>query len=292
MNRGYQMKNRKSYSLYILVVLLIAGSGPFIVGGALVHAASTDEAAGVYQQPVKPLTTLDCAQCHMTVFTDIRDGGGKHQLHCAQCHETFHTWKPGRDWQQVVPQCATCHGETHGPNFKACLQCHLNAHAPVKSLTDLKTLAKNCNTCHDSQVKELTQFNSQHTLVSCAECHHTRHGYKPGCNECHPSPHTPFVSNPDCLSCHPVHSPRRIEYGKEVSNLICASCHGEVAALHKASPRKHANLSCVFCHVDSHGHVPECATCHGAPHSEAMLKKFTGCQACHGDAHSLALPAN
>ena len=284
------MKSSRRNFPTILAVLLTAAITMF-AGGGILHAAD-GEAVTVYQQPVKPLTTLDCAQCHMTVFTHIRDKGGKHQLHCAQCHETFHTWKPGREWQQVVPQCVNCHGEAHGPNFKACLQCHLNAHAPVESLTDLKTLEKNCNTCHDSQKKELTQFNSLHTAVSCAECHHTRHGFKPGCNECHPAPHTPFVSNPDCLSCHPVHSPRRIHYGTEVNNAICADCHGAVAAVHQASSRKHAGLNCVVCHADSHGHVPECSTCHGAPHSEAMLQKFTGCQACHGDAHSLTLPAN
>ncbi len=34
------------------------------------------EPPAVYQQPVLPLTTLQCAQCHFDVFKDIRDQGG------------------------------------------------------------------------------------------------------------------------------------------------------------------------------------------------------------------------
>ncbi|MCK5681762.1 cytochrome C [bacterium] len=251
------------------------------------------DAPAVYQQPVAPLTTLQCAQCHEPVFNNIKANGGKHQLHCRECHETIHTYRPGKKWQDVVPQCATCHGEAHGPSFLACLACHADPHAPIASLVNLAELEKGCATCHDAQKVEVAKFPSAHTEVSCSECHHTKHGYKPDCRECHEEPHTAYVDNATCIVCHPVHSPKQISYPETTANVVCAGCHGVVAQHLESSHRKHSQQTCVFCHVDQHGYVPDCTKCHAQPHSAAMLKRFdNNCTECHGEPHALILPGH
>lgn len=249
--------------------------------------------AGIYQQKIKPLTTRQCAQCHYAVFSDIRDRGGRHQLSCTECHETFHTWKPGREWSSVVPRCATCHELPHGPAFPECLKCHTDPHAPIAGLVKAEALADDCIRCHAAQENELRRHKSAHTEVACSECHHDRHGYKPKCNECHDEPHTPYTDNAGCQTCHPAHAPRNITYPATTPNQVCAGCHEEIADKLAHSHRKHATKPCVFCHVDRHGYVPHCTKCHSEPHSKKMLEPFKyNCKACHGEPHNLILPGH
>jgi predicted CXXCH cytochrome family protein len=251
------------------------------------------EAPAVYQHSVTPLTTLQCAQCHESVFNDIKANGGKHQINCRECHESFHTYKPGKKWSEVVPQCVTCHGQAHGPSFPKCLACHADPHAPVASLVNLGELEKGCAACHIPQKHEIASFPSAHAEVSCAECHHTKHGYKPDCRECHEEPHTNYVDNAGCIACHPVHSPTQINYPATTANIVCSGCHEEVARQLESSHRKHSQKACVFCHVDRHGYIPECTKCHTAPHSKAMLQRFNNdCKECHGEPHALILPGH
>ena len=258
-----------------------------------VAATSDSEVATVYQQKVTPLTTLQCAQCHEPVFNKIRDNGGKHQINCRECHETFHAFRPGKKWQEVLPDCGTCHGEAHGAEFLACLSCHADAHAPIASLVNLTELEKGCETCHAEQKSEVVKYISAHSEVSCGECHHTQHGYKPDCRECHDEPHTAYVDNATCIVCHPVHSPKEINYPSTTENHVCAGCHEEVNQHLVSSHRKHSTLACVFCHADRHAYVPQCTKCHEAVHSAAMLKRFdNNCNECHGEPHALLLPGH
>lgn len=253
--------------------------------------AAQAEANGpeIYREEVRPLTTLECARCHFSVFTEIRDHGGRHQLACGFCHQAYHTWRPGRPWSEVVPQCGSCHGDFHGPAFQSCLGCHTNAHAPLDSLTDMEVLAQACGTCHAPQAEEVRQFPSAHTEVACNECHYDRHGTIPTCLECHAEPHTPFQDNSGCLGCHPVHAPLQITYGDEVANPTCEVCHQGVAKTMDQSSQKHAALYCVYCHADRHRFVPSCRDCHAQPHKQSLLQKFSGCGECHGDPHALKL---
>ncbi len=243
-----------------------------------------------YSQTVVPLTTLDCARCHESVFNTIRDSGGKHRQECRFCHESFHTYRPGNDWQKTVPQCNTCHGELHGADFLDCLGCHGNPHAPIAGLVNMETLAENCSKCHTAQAEEIAQYPSAHAELECLDCHHSRHGYVPNCTECHEEPHTAFVDNGGCTSCHPVHKPTEIHYGKETPTAACAGCHEETVKQLRSTTKKHSKLQCAFCHSDTHGYIPECQKCHGLPHSKAMLDRFDGCLACHGDPHALVFP--
>ena len=243
-----------------------------------------------YALDLKPLSTPECGRCHFSVFTDIKDEGGKHQLDCTYCHEEFHTYKPGKDWAEVVPACNTCHGTAHGESYMECLACHENAHAPVASMVELSQLEPDCAKCHEPQGQELAQNPSAHTDLSCSSCHHSQHGNIPDCIECHAEPHVTFEQNSGCVGCHPVHSPTNIEYGQEVANNVCAGCHQSVNSSLTSSEKKHTNLSCVYCHEQNHGYVPACQDCHSKPHSDAILSRFDGCLDCHGDAHALSLP--
>ncbi|MBN2706702.1 MAG: hypothetical protein JXR89_09720, partial [Deltaproteobacteria bacterium] len=222
---------------------------------------------GIYEHKIVELTSQQCAQCHFPVYDNIARNGGKHQINCRDCHESFHTFRPGMKWSEALPKCATCHGAAHGQAFLDCLACHADPHAPLSSLTDLKVLAKACETCHSAQKAEVVKYKSAHTAVACSECHHTRHGHKPACTECHSEPHAKFVDNAGCMGCHPVHSPREINYPAATENSLCASCHGDITRALAASPRKHSTLQCVFCHADRHGYVPDCGKCHSQPHS-------------------------
>ena len=253
--------------------LCLSFSGLLLTGGVGAHAAETTGAA-VYQQDVRPLTTLECARCHFSVFANIRDQGGKHQLECGYCHETYHTLRPGVAWEEVVPQCVTCHGEIHGPSFTDCLPCHTDAHAPVHSLVNMDVLGPQCGACHSSQGQEVNQFPSAHTEVACSDCHHDQHAY---------------VENSAFMSCHPVHSPLEITYGDSVVNETCGTCHEKVQKKLKKGTKKHAELLCVYCHADRHRSIPDCRQCHVQPHPENLLQKFGGCAECHGDPHMLNL---
>ena len=245
--------------------------------------------AAIYEQDVQPLTTRECARCHYSVFSDLRDRGDRHQLECGFCHQSYHTWRPGKPWSEVVPQCESCHPDLHGEAFADCAACHTNAHAPLASLTNLQVLERDCGSCHSAQAAEVTRYPSAHTEVACSACHDERHGTIPDCVECHAEPHMPYADNTRCLGCHPVHAPLQITYGEDIANATCAACHQGVARQMDASDRQHAALYCVYCHTDRHRFVPSCRDCHPQPHKESLLQKFAGCADCHGDPHALKL---
>ncbi len=278
---GYKMK--KKYLTHIIgctFILLLSNS-------LWNRIAAQEEGPEIYQQEIKPMTSLECGRCHYNVFTDIRDKGGDHQLACRKCHETFHTYKPGKEWKDVVPDCNTCHNQFHGKEFPDCLRCHENAHAPSESL-NVEKMAPDCRACHTAPAPDFKKFPSAHSEMSCYECHHDKHRYIPTCVECHGEPHTPYVDDAGCIACHPAHSPLEITYTKDVGNDVCAGCHLEAGDQLSRSDRKHAFLQCTFCHAENHRYVPNCQNCHGkGPHTEEMLKEFKGCGDCHGGAHLL-----
>jgi len=293
------MKRIKRHLSVFIAVAFIAGiwgcvepTNSSLVTSVAQAKSHDKEEKSPYEQDVKPLTTLDCARCHYSVFEIIRDNGGKHQLDCQFCHETFHTYRPDKNWSDVVPQCTTCHGEIHGPTFLDCLSCHGNAHMPIAGLTNMATLEKDCANCHTAQSAEVTQYPSAHSKVACSDCHHTQHGYKPDCVECHEQPHADYVNNDSCVGCHPVHKPLEIRYTEETPNGVCATCHEEINSRLISTHKKHASLQCAYCHQETHGNIPQCQDCHGLPHSKGMLDKFNGCTDCHFDPHALVLPGH
>ena len=249
-------------------------------------AAAPKQTSSLYSAEVTPLTPAECARCHSSVYNQIKDEGGKHQLECTKCHTKFHAYNPVKqNWNEIMPKCKTCHGLFHGDKVTNCLDCHNQPHAPKKQIATGAELAKMCNDCHGKVAQALQQNLSKHTQVQCASCHHDKHGYIPSCMECH-KPHSANQTVKDCLACHPAHSPLSIAYPKTTGNDVCGGCHSAVYNKLTKSTSKHSQVSCASCHT-KHRYVPKCEECHGKPHGEVVLKKFPDCLACHVDVHDL-----
>jgi hypothetical protein len=239
-----------------------------------------------YEVELTPLTPADCGRCHASVFNQIKGEGGKHKIDCTKCHTKFHVYNPVKqNWNDIMPQCKTCHGLIHGEKFAACAQCHSNPHAPKTQMVMTGEAAKACGECHAKVGQQLQKNPSKHTKVDCASCHHSKHGYIPSCMECH-KPHSANQTVKDCLACHPVHSPLTISYAISTPNDVCGACHSAVYGKLKANASKHSTLTCAACHT-KHRVIPKCDGCHSKPHGEAMLKKFPNCSACHVSAHEI-----
>lgn len=267
----------------IIVCFVIVALSVFYV----MQVSADEKGAMFYRQKVKPLTNLECAKCHYSIFTDIRDMGGAHQMVCMKCHKVFHTFKPGKKWKDVVPNCYSCHNQFHGKAFPNCTKCHANAHAPNQSL-DVEKMAQDCRICHARKASETSLHPSEHAKMPCSECHRNPHGYIPDCVECHAKPHTAYTGNSECNVCHPSHSPLFIRYSENTANSVCAGCHNEIGYMLSQARNGHGYLKCAFCHTSKHKYVPTCKNCHKTgPHTKDMLKKFGSCKDCHGNAHSL-----
>jgi len=239
-----------------------------------------------YSLDIKPLTPADCGRCHLSVYNQIKNEGGKHKIECVQCHTKYHVYNPiKQNWQEIMPKCQTCHGLIHGDKFASCGACHSNPHAPKTQMAMTQDFAKVCGDCHGKVAQEIQKNPSKHTQVTCAMCHHSKHGFIPSCMECH-KPHSEGQTVKDCLACHPVHSPLMISYPDTVKNEVCGSCHAAVYKKLSANLSKHANVACAKCH-SRHRYVPKCEECHGKPHGEVVLKKFPNCIQCHVDVHDL-----
>lgn len=289
------MSLRKPFSVVVIVsvcALLALGCTPRPVASgqagpkaAAPTKAAAPEPANPYSAEVKPLTTRECAACHLAVFNTIRDSKQKHQLECTFCHETYHTYRPGKTkWAEIMPDCTRCHGKPHGDKMLGCLECHVNAHAPL-TIAATEQLQKGCNVCHGPVAGEITQKKSAHTGLGCTTCHAGKHGYIPGCMECH-EPHVANQPNEACLACHPAHAPLAVTYPVTEPNATCAACHAKAQQDLTASQTKHTGLTCAKCHPQ-HRKLMACSECHGQPHAPAMLKKFKTCGDCHGKAHAM-----
>ncbi|MBW2185131.1 MAG: hypothetical protein JRG71_01640 [Deltaproteobacteria bacterium] len=241
----------------------------------------------VFDQPIEPFSTLECARCHEQVFTDLRDFGGAHKMVCRDCHDTFHNFKRGLTLDERLPACEDCHEQPHGDDeaMLDCLNCHSNAHAPVASL-NIDHLEPLCASCHNGPAEQLAQPSS-HADMSCNECHHEQHGYLPTCIECHDEPHSIFENSASCMQCHPVHNVSIMLYSDEIPNQPCAGCHSEAFDKLEKGHLAHSELNCTFCHANEHGNVPSCEECHNTPHNPEMLAEFDQCSDCHGSPHDL-----
>jgi predicted CXXCH cytochrome family protein len=263
---------------------------------AVSPAQETQKAPTPYDVDVKALTTVECGQCHISIFNTIKKQGTKHQIDCVRCHTQYHVYNPRKqNYAQIMPKCASCHvsasgGPFHGKNEKLtqCLTCHADPHKPM--VIPMSVIEPVCSLCHAAQGNEVKKYPSKHASdVSCADCHAEKHGYIPECSACHES-HSPDVemAPADCMVCHPVHKPTQIIYDKETSSSICAGCHGNAYKLLQKKETKHTALKCAECHM-VHKDVPACSKCHGEPHPKKMLMDTTKCGKCHSIAHDLLM---
>jgi hypothetical protein len=275
--------------MFLLILSLIFSSSGLVapVFAQQQQPAAAPKVSSFYSQDIAPLTPADCGRCHSSVFYQIKNEGGRHQIECVKCHTKYHAYNPVKqNWQDIMPKCQTCHGLIHGDKFAACAACHSNPHAPKTQMAMTPEFSKACGDCHSKVGQVLLQNPSKHTQVACSSCHHDKHGYIPSCMECH-KPHSSDQTVKDCLACHPVHTPLVIKYGDTVKNDVCGACHSAVWQKIKTTSSKHGQVTCVKCHHSQHKFVPQCQECHGKPHGDVVLKKFPNCLQCHIDVHDL-----
>ena len=254
-----------------------------------------EQPASVYDVKVKPLTTRECAQCHMDQFTRIRKDGGKHVgVACTDCHEVYHAYNPLKNnYAEIMPKCSACHDNPHGKDkaVQKCADCHADPHRPVAAIPDPSNMEMQCRICHTQVAQSLTKHPSKHTEEDCSSCHSQKHGRIPECSECHEN-HSPMVtmSTPECLACHPVHTPLQIAYSEGIeNNPVCAGCHDVPYEDLKTHQTKHSELACAECHP-AHKELMACQDCHGdTPHNPAIHKKYPKCGDCHNIAHDLRM---
>ena len=256
---------------------------------------AVEQTVNVYDVAVKPLTSGECAQCHMDQFTRIKKDGGKHVgVGCTDCHEVYHAYNPLKNnYAEIMPKCSACHDDPHGKDkaVQKCADCHADPHRPVVAIPDPSNIELQCRPCHAQVAQIVIKNPSKHTDEDCSSCHSESHGRIPDCSECHEN-HSSMVTmnSPECLACHPVHEPLQIAYSGEVEkNLICAGCHDVPFEDLKTHQTKHTELACAECHP-THKELMACQDCHGdAPHNPAIHKKYPKCGDCHGIAHDLRM---
>ncbi|MBJ6723571.1 cytochrome C [Geomesophilobacter sediminis] len=267
---------------------LLALALVFAASSAFAKVATVDIPVDsqMYAQAPQPLTPSQCAQCHSYQFGALKEKGGKHRFACQECHKAFHAYNPNKgNYAEIMPKCSQCHTDIHGPANKDCATCHTNPHTPrVVKVTE--RLTNSCATCHQEEKAELVQFPSKHSLLACSKCHHTRHGYKPSCQECH-KPHYKGQEYSSCLGCHSVHKPKKVTYKSNEPAQTCGSCHTKVYGKWTKTVSKHSKVNCATCHHDKHGYIPKCEECHKAPHPAGILKHYPRCLDCHLDVHEL-----
>lgn len=257
----------------------------FVACGLLLSLANSQRAEAAFRGDVK-LKNDDCVKCHTIVVQQVQEAGNKHksEVACMECHDGQHP--PGTQKGALIPKCDQCHeGEPHFELAANCLSCHKNPHQPLNIILEGEGQKAACNTCHPQIIQEIDTFQTKHTGFSCSFCHE-KHRYRPDCLDCH-DPHTDGQKFENCVTCHQAHQPLTLAYSKTVANSDCAACHPDIRTDLEAGLTKHAKFQCVFCHADKHGVVPDCQSCHDAPHSEQMLSKFKNCIECHQSAHDL-----
>ncbi len=272
--------------LTLLVVLTLAGVSPRPGFAAEAGRDLPPVNADLYALDPVALQPVDCGQCHVGQFGDLKQAGGKHRFDCQECHQIFHAYNPRKNnYDDLMPECATCHGQQHGPKQADCISCHRNPHAPLK-IPALDRLANACSDCHASPTAELKKFPSAHTVQGCQSCHHERHGYIPDCFECHDG-HFDGQSVESCAECHrKVHAPLNISFAADADSRSCSTCHVSVYGRWQGTSSKHGEVLCSMCHQE-HGKIPDCQECHGEPHEKGRMEMFPNCLTCHIDVHDL-----
>ena len=266
LNRSQQIRTVQFY--FCIIVLSLFGHS-FVAVGEEKNKATVGE--------------TDCSKCHEGIVFLLNLKGEAHKPLCLECHQGH----PPAD-VDIIPSCNRCHsGEDHF-TITGCLRCHTNPHSPLE-IKFSRNITDACLSCHTSQFEELQSNPSIHTKLACTACHHF-HGQLQPCRNCH-LPHSDTMDDDSCAICHKAHNPLDVNYGENIVSEDCGSCHVEVYKSMVSNVSKHKNVTCISCHSEKHGTIPACEKCHGRPHPEEILAKFSRCGECHGIAHNLEATA-
>ena len=148
------------------------------------------------KMPMSAALVGSCSTCHSKPFESLKNFPSKHSaLQCQNCH-TAHGY---------VPSCSNCHKPHYqGQEFATCAkECH-PVHTPKQIMYKKDVNTRTCGACHDKVYAKWSKSPSKHGKVSCAACHHTKHGNIPACTECHGLPHSKQLHDKfaKCLTCH------------------------------------------------------------------------------------------
>jgi len=260
-----------------------------------------------------PVAVNQCTVCHNPTasheFKAITDFGklcnmchvGSHYFgkivhppvekgHCTGCHDPHQSPYQFMLRGEGGKVCFICHDKEfavekyiHSP-MEACTECH-SPHTPWE-IPAVRRLDQACYMCHPEPDREIKTYITWHTELYCSTCHHTKHGYKPQCLECHQRhTDTGSVFLDACLACHPPHKARQVVYPADIPKSACAVCHPSQDEILERSHTKHSALRCTKCHPDKHRTVMRCQQCHSKPPASCTPNML--CGQCHGPAHAL-----
>lgn len=161
------------------------------------------DCSGCHDNPHAPkkmsmskLLVGSCNTCHSQPVQLLQKNPSAHsKLQCQNCH-TSHGY---------IPRCNACHRPHYdGQPFATCAaECH-PVHTPLLISFKKDVNSRTCGACHEEIFSKAGKSSSKHARVSCASCHHTKHGFIPACAECHNQPHSQGLHQnyPKCLTCH------------------------------------------------------------------------------------------
>ncbi len=206
-----------------------------------------------------------CSQCHGGLFGSMRKS-------CLECHADIGAQLEagnglhGRLGQQVAGNCASCHGEHHGGEFRLVNRlafaqagvADINTfdHAMIGFAMSGKHLELSCTACHENAEVEVLAEGQKRYL-----------GRQQDCATCHADPHGGRMQL-DCVTCH----------GQDSFRQRFVPGHEQVLSLSGG----HAEVGCRDCHAEGGAHALErllpdaerkrgCADCHESQHSTAFL---------------------
>lgn len=206
-----------------------------------------------------------CSQCHGGWFGSMRKA-------CLECHEDIAAQIPagaglhGRLDPAVAGNCASCHGEHHGDEFRLVNRLAFTQagvpdpatfdHAMIGFDMHGKHLGLSCKDCHEHAEADVLEAGQKRFL-----------GRSKDCASCHADPHGGRMQL-GCATCH----------GQETFTQRFVANHDKILSLSGG----HATAECRDCHAADSAHALErlrpdsderrgCADCHEAPHAPAFV---------------------
>jgi hypothetical protein len=162
-----------------LISVLLAGGIPRPAEAADPARELPEVTVELYASDPVPLDPIECGQCHIKHYSNLKNAGGQHRFACQECHQLFHSYNPLKNnYAELMPRCGSCHGQPHGPKQISCADCHKDPHAPQRAPA-VEQMVAICADCHAEPAEKLTAFPSAHTEQGCDACHHDQHGYIP-----------------------------------------------------------------------------------------------------------------